>query len=355
MASERADRFRLQAVGSFDELGSEWDDLATKTRNVFATREWLSTWWRHFGRGRSLLLAACRRPDGGLAAVLPLYLGHSRPLRVARFLGHGPGDELGPICAAADRPLAARALRRALDSAGAAALLAESLSGDACWPALLSATVLERTASPVTYLSGRGWEDVLAARSANFRQQVRRRERSLARGRDLRFRLADGQRLEHDLSTLFSLHVARWGRRAEFALLEAFHRDAARSLHERGWLRLWFLDVDGRAVAAWYGFRFAGVESYYQAGRDPAWDHASVGFVLLAHTIREAASDGMDEYRFLRGDERYKLRFADADPGVETVVLARGPAGRLAVSLPARVRRAPLVRRLAPRLRAGPG
>jgi CelD/BcsL family acetyltransferase involved in cellulose biosynthesis len=354
MASERAEGFRLEAVGSFGELGSEWDELAAQTRSVFATREWLSTWWPHFGRHHTLLLAACRRPDGGLAAVLPLYLARSRPLRVARFIGHGPSDELGPICAPADRPLAARALRRALDSVRADAFLGDNLSGEARWPALLSGTVVERTASPVLYVSGRGWEEILAARSANFRQQVRRRERKLTHAGDVRFRLAEGQRLERDLSTLFSLHVARWGRRAAFAALERFHRDAARSLHEQGWLRLWFLEVDGRPVAAWYGFRFAGVESYYQAGRDPAWDHASVGFVLLAHTIREAVSDGMEEYRFLRGDERYKLRFADADPGVETVLLARGPVARLALSLRTSVRRVGLVRRLAPRLGAVP-
>jgi CelD/BcsL family acetyltransferase involved in cellulose biosynthesis len=50
--------------------------------------------------------------------------------------------------------------------------------------------------------------------------------------------------------------------------------------------------------------------------------------VLLAHSIREAAADGMREYRLLRGAESFKLRFAEADPGVETFALARGAAGR---------------------------
>jgi Acetyltransferase (GNAT) domain len=50
-----------------------------------------------------------------------------------------------------------------------------------------------------------------------------------------------------------------------------------------------------------------------------------VGFVLLAHAVRQAAEDGMCEYRLLRGGEEYKYRFATADPGLETVGLARGP------------------------------
>ena len=47
----------------------------------------------------------------------------------------------------------------------------------------------------------------------------------------------------------------------------------------------------------------------------------------------------MHEYRFLRGGEGYKDRFASDDPGLETMALARGPVGRaalLAVKGPAR-------------------
>ena len=113
-------------------------------------------------------------------------------------------------------------------------------------------------------------------------------------------------------------------RRSAFLRFEGFHRELAPLAYERGWLRLWFLDLDDRPVAAWYGFRFAGVESYYQAGRDPSLRDASVGLVLLAHSIREAAEDGMTEYRLLRGDEGFKQRLADGDPGVETFALARG-------------------------------
>jgi alkylation response protein AidB-like acyl-CoA dehydrogenase len=67
------------------------------------------------------------------------------------------------------------------------------------------------------------------------------------------------------------------------------------------------------------GFRLAGVESYYQAGRDPRWNRYHVGLVLLAHAIQQAAYDSMTEYRLLRGGEPYKYRFATTDPGLETV------------------------------------
>jgi hypothetical protein len=40
----------------------------------------------------------------------------------------------------------------------------------------------------------------------------------------------------------------------------------------------------------------------------------------------------MSEYRFLRGGEAYKDRFATRDPGVETITLAESGAGRAALA-----------------------
>jgi hypothetical protein len=155
-------------------------------------------------------------------------------------------------------------------------LLAERLPGDGEWERPLGAPVLRREDSPVIEIEGTSWDDFLASRSPNFRSQVRRKERKLAREHSLLFRLSDDPaRLGDDLEKLFELHEARWGEAGSGALSgarAAFHRDFAPLALERGWLRLWIAEVDGTPVAAWYGFRFGGTEWYYQSGRDPAWD-----------------------------------------------------------------------------------
>jgi CelD/BcsL family acetyltransferase involved in cellulose biosynthesis len=139
------------------------------------------------------------------------------------------------------------------------------------------------------------------------------------------------------------LHDAHWGERSRAFGPErrAFHLDFAGAALERGWLRLWTLEVDGRAVAAWLGYRFGGIEWYYQAGRDPALEKEAIGFVLLVHTIRSALDDGMSEYRLLLGGESYKDRFANADHGLETVALGRGVRGRAAIAGVAAANRGP--------------
>jgi CelD/BcsL family acetyltransferase involved in cellulose biosynthesis len=167
--------------------------------------------------------------------------------------------------------------------------------------------------------------------SSNARQQARRRERNLHRSFDVNFRLAtDRQRLDDDIQALFRLHRLRWGDgTTDFGGKDAaFHRGFSRQAFERGWLRLWFLELDGVPVAAWHGFRFANVESYYQAGWDPAFARHSVASVLLGHTIRAAAEDRVDEYRLLRGDETYKYRYARNDDGLVSLVAANGANAR---------------------------
>jgi CelD/BcsL family acetyltransferase involved in cellulose biosynthesis len=324
----------------------EWGTLALEVGNVFGTPEWISTWWRHFGRGRRPLLTSCRAPGGELVAVLPLYLWRSRPLRIARFLGHGPGDALGPVCRPADRAAVAAALERRLDELGVPLLVGENLPGEDGWAELLGTRSLHREASPSLTLEGTSWESLLASWSKNLRSQVRSRERKVAREQRLTFRLADDpQSFESGLDSLFALHRSRWTEGSGFGDAEAFHREFAALALDRGWARLWLLEIDGEARAAWYGFRFANVESYYQGGRDPDWDRYRLGFVLLAHTIREAVSDGAREYRFLRGDEDFKFRFASHDHGLETCVLARSRPARAALAVGSRLPR-PLLRRL---------
>ena len=306
-------------------MDSEWRTLAERSRNVFGTQEWAETWWEHFGEGAELRVEII--PS---LAVLPLYVERKGVFRLLRFVGHGAADEVGPVCAPEERDAAATAMREVLARDDYHLFLGDHLAPG--WAEPLGARVVERMSSPVIELTGGTWDDFLASRSSNFRQQLRSSERRLE-SRGLSFRLATADTVAEDFETLVELHTARWPGSPWFADAVGFHRDFVSVALARGWLRLWILELDGRPAAAWLGYRFAGVESYYQAGRDPELQRERVGLVLLAHTIREAIQDGMSEYRLLRGDESFKYRFATGDPGVETLARPSGALGRLALAL----------------------
>jgi CelD/BcsL family acetyltransferase involved in cellulose biosynthesis len=326
----------LASGAAVPDLQGTWDRLALETRSVFATPVWAETWWRHLGPAAPMPLpVAVRDAASSVVALVPVYTYRRRPVRVVRLVGHGPGDLLGPVSDPEHVAAAPILLRRALDMVGWDVFVGDVLSGGADWESELEIRLARPTGSPVLPLRGIAWEDVLGGMSSNARQQVRRRERNLHRAFKVTFRLADDPAvLERDLDTLFELHGRRWGGvGTEFSRHHAaFHRAFAREAVERGWLRMWFLYLDGVPAAAWHGFRFAGVESYYQAGWDPAYARYSVAGVLLAHTIRAAAEDGVDEYRLLRGEEAYKYRFASLDEGLVSLVAVNGRRGGIATA-----------------------
>ena len=316
----------MEAVDGFNALEHEWDALAERSGSIFATSLWSRLWWEHFGGGRELLLHAARSSDDSLTAVLPLYARRHRFPRVLRFLGHGPSDELGPVYGHGEHATAARALRSALDGLRWDVFLGEQLPAEEMWPELLGGRLWRREASPSLALPA-SWDEYLAGRSSNFRQQLRRREAALRREGDVVMRLAAATTLDRDLDTLFALHRARWGSTPTDFGDTPFHRELAREALGRGWLRLWLLELDGRPIAAWHGFQVGTVCSYYQAGRDPGFERHSIGYLLMGHSIHAAIAEGAREYRFGRGDEAFKTRFASNVPGLETVVLDRGAIG----------------------------
>lgn len=330
--AQAGDGWSVEPVESDAGVEARWRELADQAESLFATPEWVEAWWSHLGEGQTPRLLACKDADGAVVALAPMAVGRIGPVRVVRFAGHGPADAQGPVCAP---ELAARALSALAEGLGDAGVLLAERVPVAHLPDG-GFVELRREPSPSIDIDS-GWEAYLQSRSSNMRSQIRRKERKLERENGLAFRLASADSLDADLDDLFRLHAARWGEEGSGAFeggRAEFHRDFARRALGRGWLRLWVAEVDGgETVAAWYGFRFAGQEWYYQSGRDPGWDRSSIGLVLLAHTIRSAAEDGIGRYRLLRGGESYKDRFATSDEPVVTVGQARTVLGRAQLRL----------------------
>lgn len=325
-----------EPIPSFEAAQEDWSRLAERSGSIFATWEFATSWWRHFGDGSELALLRCTGPDGPLA-IFPLCRSRRGSLRILRFIGHGPGDMLGPVCGPADREAAAAALRECLAEGAAGpwhVLLAERLPVGELGEAL-GGKQLQQEASPELAISGRSWEEFRGSWSRNMKEKLRRNTRKLEKQHELSFRLCDDpDRLGDDLDTLIRLHRARWGEGEgafEREAVVAFHHDFAAAALQRGWLRLWTMEVDGEPAAAWYGYRFGGTESFYQSGRDPRFDRFSIGFLMLMRTVQAAFEDGLERYAFLRGDEPYKDRLAEADPGLETRALGHGPLGAATV------------------------
>jgi CelD/BcsL family acetyltransferase involved in cellulose biosynthesis len=304
-----------------------WRRLAAVRGNAFITPEWyLAT--LHALHGDAVpAVAVARGSDGGVRGLLPFVDWPSaRGRRLISFPGTQFGDLFHPVAEAGDdeeiAATAAPALARHLGArcqlelgrVDAGARWWRELAR--AWPGRMTAVPQPEEPLPYITLEGLDWQQYLATRSGQFRNQVKRKMRSLERDHEVRLRRSvTADEVSGDLRALFDLHDARFEAREDVSSIAGpeardFHRRFAAAAHERGWLRLYLLEVDGAAVAAWYGWRVGGRFSYYQAGFHPSWSRYSVGFLLLAETVREAIEEGAIEYDLLLGDEAFKARFA---------------------------------------------
>jgi CelD/BcsL family acetyltransferase involved in cellulose biosynthesis len=322
----------VDVVDRLDSLRDDWTRLAAAARNIFATWEWNELWWRHYGAGRRLRVAVTQQ-DGEVDAIVPLFVWSRRPLRILRLVGHGPGDRLGPICREDDARTAERALRVALGAERHDVFIGDWVAGDRDWARVLGGRVVRTTGYPILRCPDGPWEEVLAKQSRRFRRKLRQSRERLESDHDVSYRYADSASLERDLDATFRLHRARFREHpCNFCgEHEPFQREFAALALERGWLRLLLMEVDGEPVCSKFGFFFENAHFAYQSGRDPAWERASVGFLLEVESIRRTVEERAD-YRFLGGDEHHKYRYAIEDPRLETVAAPASGRGRVAAA-----------------------
>jgi CelD/BcsL family acetyltransferase involved in cellulose biosynthesis len=322
-----------------DPVESEWRELAERRGNCFLTPEWFRAWLRAYGDDVEPFVPLVRGPDGSLRGLLPLALPRSGHPRVCRLAGANLGDRFLPVCAEGDEAAVASEVGRALAEQPEPWSIVSLIhvQTDPPWlEALAEGTgvrlrIREKVAGPLPYVKlavHESWESYLQSRSSNFRQQVRRFTRRAAKAGSMRLRRTErAEELPGDMKSFFRLHDLRLGPRGGSTLsserAQEFHLDFAAAALRRGWLRLWFLELDGRPAAAWYGWRLGGRYSYYNSGLDPSYSSLRLGWVLLAAVIESAFDEGASEFDFLLGNESYKYRFADDERTVSDVTIAR--------------------------------
>jgi CelD/BcsL family acetyltransferase involved in cellulose biosynthesis len=167
------------------------------------------------------------------------------------------------------------------------------------------------------------WDEYLARLSGKDRHELRRKIRRLERelpGATTRSHGA-GDGWDEAMTRFLTLHRLSKVGKARFMdeRMERFFRSATSRLAAAGWARLWFLEFEGAAVAAFLCFEYGGSVGLYNSGFDPARAVLAPGIVLLAHVIRDAIDRGFPVFDFLRGEEPYKYGFGPSPEDVLNV------------------------------------
>lgn len=109
-------------------------------------------------------------------------------------------------------------------------------------------------------------------------------------------------------------------------------RSVLDSAWRSGMAKIFILECGERIAAASINFVYSGRMEAYFTAYDPAFERASPGTILIVDYARWSFDRGLTRVDFLRGEEPFKFRLANAETLLNSFTGARTLLGQLAVS-----------------------
>lgn len=319
----------VRTTSGFAALATEWRELLADSDAdcLFLTWEWLYTWWNSLAGSRHLRILVVRR-GSLLIGIAPFAIRAAEPnrllpFRAVEFIGVGAAgsDYLDLILRRGEEEEACAVIAEHLGRGNLMLDMRRIAKGHANAERLVSAllergwssTLMDDDICPYVSISGLSWDQYYAGLSRKFRYSLRRSRKIAQSAYSVSYvSVCQESGRSAALRTFVNLHDKRWGgRRGSQALPDDsilhFHEQWSRIALARGWLRLSILSFDETPAASNYGFSYGGRLYFYLTAFDPAFATYAAGRLCLEEGIREAFCEGLHEYDFLHGDERYKF------------------------------------------------
>lgn len=331
-------------IAALAELEEEWDELARACRLPLMAPGLAIQWWQHLApAGAQPRSVAVRDGDGRLVGLAPFYVVPRRWRRVDYRL---PGIELASRLSPLATPnrewevarLVGAALSRADPRPDLIALEGHPLTSPwplalrDSWPGRLRPTLRHYLiqGAPTISLHHDSYEAWLAAKSSNFRNQMRRMRRKFVELGGVA-RIAGAGTFPEDIASFVKLHGSRWKHRGHSAVtalgsrLPAMLAAASEGL-DSARLRLWMLEVDGEPISTQLFFAADGEVAYINGGWDERFAQLKPAMLGILYAIEDAFARGERRIDLGGGEQPYKLRFADGNDPVAWSILM--PFGR---------------------------
>ncbi len=315
---------QIQSDAELQALKPAWDELLheSASNTIFLTWEWVTAWWSAYGEPGELRILAAFDDTGTLRGIAPLR--HQTIRRYGQagsaltFVGDGSNDSdyLDLIVAGGHENEVMEAFRshwvKELDR-GEVLMLNEIPEASPNLPLLKhlaeskKALWVESDVPCGTVHLPASWEQYLSTLRPRFRTKIRSVLRELEGRPEVRFGFCeDSEQVRRMLPILFDLHAKRWAQEGKPGVFGSgkkrqFYFSLSELLIERGWLRLGWLEWNGKILACQYGFAYGGKYLLLQEGYEPAAEHWNLGIALRAWSIRQFIKEGLREYDFLGG------------------------------------------------------
>jgi CelD/BcsL family acetyltransferase involved in cellulose biosynthesis len=311
-------------------LYGEWQALACRTdAEVYLRPAWVSTWWDHFGAGRTLACLTIRE-GRRLVGLLPFCIERiwagPVPVRIARLAGTDPHCIVGRLPLEADVTALAlhEALRHLVTSLGCHAVSFTPVSDHAVHLPILRdigrsqpglALHEERDGSHVIFDLPGDFPSWLALLSKKRRSQFQRD----LRGLQARYAMEETEIVPNGtaIAEFVGFHNQQWqavgrgGHFSDWPGSEAFYRDLADRPAEEPPMRLYALTGTTGPLAMQFSLIGGSTAQWRLPARclDPEAERLSIGKVGLLQMIEVMIDQGITRIEAGRGDYDYKLSY----------------------------------------------
>ena len=323
----------INTFNQFKELRDKWNNVLEKSKdkNIFLTWEYLSTYWKHFGKEKKLRIL-CIKDKNKIIAIAPLRqsrFGFTSPLGydVIEPLGYRGltpegADYTGIILAEREAECLQLFLNHLVEHDGWDFIYLMDVPETSINPNLLakaSKTIpltfeLEKGAICPYISIPNSMNTFLKELSSKFRKNLRRCMRNLEKDHQ-RVELKKYDEfgsVEDSMKIFFDLHQKRWKPKhipGVFNTQEVrdFYIDVAKLFADNGWLALYFLTTNDEPIATQYCFEYKQKMYYALGGFNPDYSQYSLGNLILAKVIEKCVEKKIKEYDLLKGGEPYKF------------------------------------------------
>lgn len=322
---------RIREVNDFQSLRDDWNILLKKNLlgdNVFLTWEWLSTWWKHFGEGRKLLLLIVE-DNSEIIAIAPFMLSKYKlpifgTVKKVEFVGVSHSDYNNFIILKNEEECIKLILDYLMNTLvdwdwielkeipeNCEGYYPQKLFQDTTFKLRLN----KRVCNICPYISLPDSFDMLLRKlSKNMRQNLNKYLRRIKANHCVEFKRYDeaGFPVDSAMKLFMKLHEARWtaegtsGAFKDNPRFRDFHFEIAKIFADLDWLGLYFLLVDHEPISTQYTFEYGNKICYYLGGFDPHFSRYSVGNLTIMFLLERGIQNGFKEYDMMRGDEHYK-------------------------------------------------
>jgi len=298
----------------------DWDSLiaGSLTATFFQVKEWLNLWKRHFG-GKTEIIGVFE--EGNLLGIAPLEIREDKVnfLGVNPVLGQQRVSDFGDILALAgqEKKVWQVVLSQFLPKEGSLFQPAgkkrkyqvelDFLREDSPSFRILKALggQAEKVWEAPFIKLPKSWEVYLSSLTRHQRHELRRKIRRLKKEAVF---LVSCQEKSGEMEEFFRLVSLSSSQKRSFlsTKMKAFFRDIFLTFWPKKMLKLCFLKIGGKNIAAVLLFFFKNEVLLYNSGFDPAYSYLAPGLLLKAFAIKKAIEEGKERFDFLQGEERYK-------------------------------------------------